>query len=141
MVWGWGVGAPQGCLGGCGRPGGRWSISLWPALDHRLSDFQASPQRDRGPAQGHREAGEQHQGAPRHVHGHRHAGGEPGEAVGTAGAGRGRGLRLPEEGRAGGGGLQESQGVECGGSSIGNWCSGVPESQCPGAGGHLGCWR
>lgn len=48
--------------------------------DHlRLPDHQAGPERDRVPPQGHHEAGVQHQGAARDVHGHGHVRGDSGE--------------------------------------------------------------
>lgn len=47
--------------------------------DHlRLPDHQAGPERDRVPPQGHHEAGVQHQGAARDVHGHGHVCGDSG---------------------------------------------------------------
>ncbi|KAI6068384.1 syntaxin-3 [Aix galericulata] len=77
--------------------------------DRGLADLEAGAERDRGAAQGHRAAGEQHQGAARHVRRHRHAGGEPGTARGGPGGapgtrgrdGGGRGTPEPVPGAGG----------------------------------------
>ena len=49
---------------------------------------QADPRRHRGAARRHHQAGDKHQGAPRHVHGHGHAGRESGMLL-FFGGGRG----------------------------------------------------
>ncbi|XP_038008710.1 syntaxin-2 isoform X2 [Motacilla alba alba] len=52
--------------------------SLCPQDHFRLADHPASPERDRVPPQGHHEAGVQHPGAARDVHGHGHVCGDSG---------------------------------------------------------------
>lgn len=47
--------------------------------DHHGQHHRAGHERDRNTAQRDHQAGKQHQRASRHVHGHGHAGGEPGE--------------------------------------------------------------
>ena len=62
-------------------------LKLLNSADRGLGHLQAGPERDRSPTQGHRPAGEQHQGAARHVCGHRHVGREPGTLTGPSPSG------------------------------------------------------
>lgn len=62
-----------------------WTLSICcTTLDHYGQHHRASYEWDRDAAQWDHQAGKQYQRASRHVHGHGHAGGEPGEHILTA---------------------------------------------------------